>query len=296
MSAWESNDGSLAEKDLKKIHEYYGLAVPAILGEAFALLRGKPLQEKEREIQTYLGALTGLFDDLYDDKELSDEEILIMVQNPENSKPQSSFEELFLKFYMRALKMGPRRRIIDYLVKGHHAQVASREQANSTPSQERIAQITREKGGVFLQFYRCGFEAEPRVGELKMLYRVGALGQLENDIFDVYKDHKEGIQTLATTCVSIEALRAVFVDWTKEYNESLNSLHAPEDQKRLFERFTRILYLRGLVCLDQLSKCEQRAGESFNPSNHTREELICDMAKVRNQLRLWGYFKKGDPS
>ena len=35
------NDGSLDEADLKKLRGYYGLAVPAVLGEAFCALRGK---------------------------------------------------------------------------------------------------------------------------------------------------------------------------------------------------------------------------------------------------------------
>jgi hypothetical protein len=39
--AKQSNDGSLDESDFKKITHYYGLAVPAILGEAFCALHGR---------------------------------------------------------------------------------------------------------------------------------------------------------------------------------------------------------------------------------------------------------------
>src|SRR5687767_9983842 len=64
--AEKTNDGSLDAADFKKITHYYGLAVPAILGESLAVLRGKPLSEKERYALTYLGAITGLFDDFFD--------------------------------------------------------------------------------------------------------------------------------------------------------------------------------------------------------------------------------------
>lgn len=42
------NDGTLDDRDIQKIFNYYGLAVPAILGEAFCLLNGTKMTERER--------------------------------------------------------------------------------------------------------------------------------------------------------------------------------------------------------------------------------------------------------
>ena len=64
------NDGNLEENDLKKITGYYGLAVPAILGEAFCTLRGKKMTDKERLASTCQGAMTGLGDDFFDKQRL----------------------------------------------------------------------------------------------------------------------------------------------------------------------------------------------------------------------------------
>ncbi|MBK8494377.1 MAG: hypothetical protein IPL50_04655 [Chitinophagaceae bacterium] len=47
-AAKKEADGSLDENDIKKITGYYGLAVPAVLGEAFCVLRGEPMTGKER--------------------------------------------------------------------------------------------------------------------------------------------------------------------------------------------------------------------------------------------------------
>ena len=292
--AMADNDGSLSEQDLEKIRKYYGLAVPAILGEGFAMLRGKALNEEEREIQTNLGALTGLFDDLYDEKELSDENILSLVQEPEKYDAQSAFEKLFLTFYLRALSLGPRQPIIDLLVKGHYAQVGSREQASGEISRERIAEITREKGGVFLQFYRAGFEGDPSSIESEMLYNIGGVGQLENDIFDVYKDYQQGIKTLSTTMTSVVELRKTYNDWIEAYQNSLAQLDYPAKNKKQFERFTRILYLRGRVCLEQLEALESKHNGSLDLAECSRQELICDMSSVKNQFRLLvNYVVKG---
>jgi len=60
---------------LKKIHTYYGLSVPAFLGEYFCLLRGKMMSDSERYPLTYLGALTGFFDDFFDEKNTPNDHI-----------------------------------------------------------------------------------------------------------------------------------------------------------------------------------------------------------------------------
>ena len=64
-----NNDGSLTPQDLKKITSYYGLGVPGVLGESFCLLRGKKMTENERLCLTFLGGISGLLDDLFDDPE-----------------------------------------------------------------------------------------------------------------------------------------------------------------------------------------------------------------------------------
>lgn len=47
-TAKRSNDGSLDASDFKKITHYYGLAVPAILGDSICALRGFKMTKKEK--------------------------------------------------------------------------------------------------------------------------------------------------------------------------------------------------------------------------------------------------------
>lgn len=290
--ALKNNDGSIASKDIQKIRTYYGNAVPAILGEGYAILRGKPLTEGERFVQTYLGGLTGLFDDLFDDKAIEQDRLLEMVNNPLESQAKSSFEALFLKFYIKALTQGNREQIIKLLVKGFYAQVESLKQANVDINQDDISVITREKGGIFLQFYRSGFFEEPTKTENEMLYNIGAIGQLENDIFDLYKDHKDGIKTLSTIHTSIQGLGETYQSWIRLYENSLAELEFNEKSKASFERFTRILYLRGNICLQQYQELEHNMGGRLDVSKCQRNELICDMGKLGNQIKLLNLFLK----
>ncbi len=46
--------------------------------------------------------------------------------------------------------------------------------------------------------------------EEELLFRIGFLGQLENEIFDIYKDHKVGLRTLATNTRTIPELKKIY--------------------------------------------------------------------------------------
>src|SRR5436190_5404165 len=90
------NDGSLDEEDFKKITHYYGLAVPAILGEAICLLRGHKMTERERMALTCQGAMTGLFDDFFDKRGKSDETVKTLIEKPQELTGNNESEKIFL--------------------------------------------------------------------------------------------------------------------------------------------------------------------------------------------------------
>ena len=94
-----------------------------------------------------------------------------------------------------------------YALKVYEAQILSLQQENDGLNEDELKKITFEKGGVSMPLYRCGFEGEINELEYNLLYNLGAIGQLENDIFDVYKDDKSGVRTLVTTAKDINHLR-----------------------------------------------------------------------------------------
>src|SRR5258707_1006455 len=104
QTAMEQNDGSLDKDDLKKITHYYGLAVPAILGEALCTLRGTKMNTRERLALTYQGAMTGLFDDFFDKEKMNDESVKAFMERPAQQTGQNTRQRLFLQFYKKALE------------------------------------------------------------------------------------------------------------------------------------------------------------------------------------------------
>ncbi len=285
-----SNDGTLTDKDFLKINKYYGLAVPAILGEAFCILRGTKMTSSERWVCTCQGAITGLFDDFFDDLKLPEDQIIDMVNNPQTILPQSSNEKLFLEFYKIALDKAAFPILIKkQLMQVHKAQVASVEQENCNIGSERIWEITRLKGGDSVLFYRTALDNLLVSGEEEALFQLGSLMQFENDIFDIYKDFEDNIATLPTTISKINVLRNLYVDHMNKFINLCYKINYPNNQIKQFLNKVMPVLNRGFVCLDSYQKLEHSNKGSFDIKCFSRKQLICDMEKPENFLKTLQY-------
>jgi hypothetical protein len=292
--AEKTDDGSLDENDLKKITGYYGLAVPAILGEAFCALRGKEMTEKERMASTCQGAMTGLGDDFFDKQRLSEEALKDFIERPEHFYGNTASEKLFLHFYKTALANAPDRvKMQQQIYRVFHAQLMSKQQSKAGLSYEVIKDITLRKGAESLLYYRTAFEHPFKKGEEKMLYCLGGLMQLSNDIFDVYKDHKNGISTLVTTATKIKELRFLYSALLQIGKEAAYRSGYPKNNVSDFLGIISIgIFSRCYVCLDQLEKSEKRSAGVFDPGQYQRKDLVCDMDTAKNKWRSLRYHLK----
>jgi hypothetical protein len=289
--AKKTNDGSLEEKDFKKITGYYGLAVPAIVGESYAILRNYPLTERERAALTYLGAITGLFDDFFDKDYLHDEKIRLLMETPGALTGENSSQKLFLHFYKKAIdNVEHKDLLLHYFKKVFEAQIKSKKQAGPGLSEKEIFDITIEKGGVSVLFYRAALSNNLIDNEEKALYQTGGFMQLGNDIYDIYKDRNHGIYTLPTTTKDIAELRTTFLNQLKYSQELMLKLGYEKKHTRYFLRLMS-LYLcsRCYVFFDQLEKKQKETGNVFKPAEYSRQVLVCDMEKTSNKFRTLGY-------
>jgi hypothetical protein len=290
---YEKQDGSISKEDVQKIARYYALAVPAILAEAFAVLRQRPLTAAERKVATYLGATTGLFDDFFEKTTLSDSYIKGLYQLPEVHKGQNDNERLANMCWLKALSGCRKPDLLKACaLKVHEAQIMSRAQKEGLPSSDAMLRITKEKGGYSVAFYMAMFyDVFPAEDEM-LFYNVGALLQLENDLFDVYKDHRDGISTLVTKPDSIADLRKLYCSMWQQVKTDINKTVFSEKGKRRFRCIIGALVSRGYVCLDMLAKREQQNKGRFNPAAFSRKELICDMEKPLNMLMSMHYYAR----
>ncbi|MBN2615194.1 MAG: class 1 isoprenoid biosynthesis enzyme [Bacteroidales bacterium] len=292
----EHHDESLDERDFSKIRKYYGLAVPGVLGEAFALLRGKKMTLSERSALTYLGGLTGLADDFFDKTQTRDQHILSLIKDEKDVNIRGSNEELFMTLYRKALSFSiHREEIITRCLEVFEAQIDSKKQSSPSITQDEIKNITYRKGGSSLVFYRAAMDHSLDSEEMKMLHALGSLFQLENDIFDVYKDHKNNIQTLVTTETRMQDLQKKYRSLIREFIQSVDQLAYSSKNKKQFIRLILVVISRGCVALRQLKKNQKKSQQVFAIDQYERKDLICDMEKLPNIFRTTHYFAKVNP-
>jgi len=293
--AQRENDGSLDDKDFRKITRYYALGVPAILGESFCRLRGKSMSEDERLAMTWLGAATGLFDDFFDKRKMSEDYIRKLISKPEEIIAANSYERLSLKFYLKALAHAADANLLKRIsLQVFEAQILSKRQTDPDIDTDEIRHITLLKGGVSILLYRSVFGECTNEEEKQMLLKTGGLGQLENDMFDVYKDSRDGIRTLATTGKNISNLRKTYVSLINEVAGLVHKTAYPHKNKRQFLGILSLVVSKGFVCLDKLEKNEKQTNNTFIPERYRRVDLICDMEKPFNFFRSIHYYLKND--
>ncbi|MBS4057489.1 MAG: class 1 isoprenoid biosynthesis enzyme [Bacteroidales bacterium] len=293
----QSGAHPLDPKEMKKITHYYGLAVPAILGEAFGILLAKPMSRNERMALTYLGGATGLFDDFFDKHHLPKDYILDLLRQSRDLIVTNANEQLFLNLYGKALEHAANPDLVrTYSLKIFESEVLSEKQLNPEIDIHEIKRITLEKGGVSLLFYRSGMDAAISDEEKVLFFHLGGLLQLENDIFDIYKDHRDGIKTLATTATKIEPLRVTYTTLTDQVIRYVHETAFSEKNKRQFIDIMLIIIGRGFVCLDMLARNEKSSNNVFSIDSYSRKDLICDMEKPINMLRTIHYFATYNPA
>lgn len=291
------SSSGLSHSDITKIRKYYGNAVPSILGEGFCILRGSPLSQRERFAMTYLGSLTGLYDDFFDKLDTQENHIFELTINPFDTTLQNIHESLFAKLYRLALLHCPSSELLKQkFIEVYKAQIQSKLQYKSSLASSHIEEITYLKGGTSLLFYRSALNDKPDEFEEAFLYGLGSLMQLENDVFDVYKDYQNNISTLVTKTKKVNELRETYTELHREVIKLVSKTKFPRKNKILFARFINLIICRGYVCLDCLEKNEKLTNNVFSIELYSRKMLICDMEKFRNSIKTFKYYAKSNVS
>jgi len=279
-----SNDGSISKIDIKKVTNYYALGIPGFLGAAFGVLRGKALLNTERFTMTYLGGISGLLDDLFDDPHKKWNHLENFILNPDSMMPTNSFETLLLQLYKDGLsKASNPEKLKQKAFEVFQTEKESIFQQEKGISEDKIKELTFSKGGNSFLFYRLCMQHPLNAAEEKLMFQVGGLMQLGNDIFDVWEDSQQQIKTLATCSQDINKLRKTFIE---ELNLIVEYAHATSYHEKNIQQFLNFIFLgisRVFVCLDQFKKLQASENSIFQPEEYSRKQLICDMELFKNK-------------
>lgn len=271
---------------LKKIHNYYCLGVPATCA-IYAGIYGKKLTTDQRKLATLAGILTPLIDNFTDHQTLSAEALDRLTTAPERFHPLT-LEEAIVKDILCILlqKVSSPHGFLKALKDTIQAQHRSALQMQPETALEKLLEISTSKGGYSHIFFHYLIEEIPTQETIDTLYQMGGMLQLSNDIFDVYKDHQEGIATYANRCPDYTLFEQEYLRGCRKYCKMARSLPYPAPGIQLFTSFFGGVMGRGLVALQMLKKLQQQTGCAALPLDQLqRSQLICDMEKPGNKLQ-----------
>ena len=279
-------DGKFDKKTLEKIVKRYSIQ-QHFINDSFSSLYGRNNNANERERNLLYFIMVSVYDDFFDDKTLTLDQIDSIFYHPEAFNPQTFFEKVFVYTHIRLLNDVENR--VQYFkdFEGLHlAQKDSLEQFNPKVTDKNLLSITTRKGGFCLLMCRHYLDT-PYLPETNATwYALGGVIQLTNDLYDIYKDMQEGIITLAVRAKQYEAIYALYHKHAQALNKTINQLPITHNKKMDLSIILNVIAAFGYVALDNLKRLQ--ANNASLPAFETlaRKELIIDMEKNSNRFKL----------
>ena len=278
------------QEQLKKIRQYYGLFIPTILCSGYKHLYNEKYTEAERKRATLFGILTPVGDDLFDIDKLDVTAINEITYHPESYDAKTFSAHIAKEIQSFMLKDVPfRKEYLEAAKNVFEIQLETIKQTDPSINDKDLEQITYAKGGYSVIIYHQIMEKPASEAIWKVLFYIGSLMQFANDLFDMFKDLREGIITLPNRCTDYTSLRELFMSRVKECNQLIYALPYKHHKKEEFAVAMHLIISRGIIVIDKMIGLERQLGKPLNYKNLTRQQLICDMEKTKNILK-WLYY------
>ncbi len=283
-------NGSFQPEQKRKIEKYYGLFITSFLCSSYKRLQSKTLTPEERKRATLFGILTPVGDDLFDIDKLDIESIRTITFAPESYAATTFSSHVAKEIQTYLLQHVPHKTI--YLEASKNVldiQVETMKQTNPAISKEALERITYTKGAASVIIYHQCLDDAADSQMQEVLFLIGSLYQLGNDIFDLYKDVRDNILTLVNTCGDFNALKQNFIERVRLQNNKIMALPYNEKNKKEFCIVMNTINARSMVALDQFIKLQKKKASKIDWWKMERKDMICDMEKPKNILK-WFYY------
>jgi len=272
---------------LNRIKKYYCIGVPVVCA-GFAKIYGRDLTPAERENATLGGIITPLIDDFTDKKQLSPEQLETLLSFSARAEPASLEEAIVNGILVRLYeRVSSREGTVDAFKRTLQAQQGSARQTGKGLPPSDLLKITMDKGAWSLILYHYLITEVPTQQTIGMIYQMGGVLQIAQDIFDVYKDFHEGVATLANTCGDYREFEQFYMAECRKFCVMARALPNRKADLEFFIVFTANSMARGIVALHRLGRLQRRMGGGVLAFDRIeRKQLICDMEKPLNFLRM----------
>jgi hypothetical protein len=272
-------------RTIKRITKYWELSLHVICNSLYKL-SGKELSADEQHRILLLSIFGPLYDDLFDDRILSHEQIASFTLEPSKHIP-GSFEEHVLKnIYLQLLERSPdARKVTEHLYEVFLWQKASLRQMSPDVGQEELYEITYKKSYYSILLFYSILDHYPDDAVLEMTYPMAGLLQLTNDAFDVYKDVHSGIYTLPNLYRNFDHLQQHFMNEVALFNQRLGQLPFLQQAKDFYSITVHALHAMGWMAMEQLKETTRDVNSVEELATLSRQSLVCDMDHFSQQVR-----------
>lgn len=283
-------NGKFQPEQRKKILDYYGLFITSFLCSSYKRLYGKRLTNEERKRATLFGILTPVGDDLFDIDKLDNESIRQITFEPETFVASTFSSHIAKEIQTYLLQTVPHKE--EYIKASKDVldiQIETIKQTNPNISQEEMRRITYTKGAVSVIIYHQCLNEAADDQMLEVLFLIGSLYQLGNDIFDLYKDVRDNIYTLVNTCEDYVQFKKDFIKRIELQNQRIYALPYAKKDKEDFCIVMNTINARSLVAIDQFISTQKKYGSEVDWWKLQRKEMIVDMEEKKNILKWLKY-------
>jgi hypothetical protein len=234
-----------------------------------------------------MGVFTPLYDDLFDELKLDPKQIQKLTITPDLFEADIFLTKIVKEIGSDLINTAANKdSYLDILEELLKIQVDTLEQFNRNISQTELQRITWEKGMISYVYYYTHFFGSPNDTIRDLLFEIGGLHQLSNDVFDMYKDCQEKTYTLANTCKDFTVFKVFFLEKVTIMKQKIMALPYRKKDKRYFCLIMLSLLGSTIVAIDYLIRMEKKRGKNINWIEVERKELVIDMEKPLNTFRL----------
>ncbi len=277
----------LTSKEKRRLkHYFYGTTYLSII---FGTLQNHFRTPREKHLFSNLAALAYFFDDLADAFRNHDEAKILWKNNPEDYGHAADDDRKlalhFLSNVYRELPPQDLQPFKNYLLRVFNVETDGRQQQDKFLTFKDLEKITAEKGGCSVLMFRRILGNHLTTAEESAIFQFGYLIQLCDDIFDIWFDENEGIQTLPIHFAkqkNIAAMHLLFEKQVAVVAEKFRASGLPKNQIETSLRVIHFVVSVTRVCLRHYLFLEKNEGTLPLAD---RKKMVVDMEKWGN--RFW---------
>lgn len=262
--------------------------VHSLLDYSLCGLAGRSISKGELKACVYFCACLPLYDDFFDKNDLTAEEIKGLMQAPKHFEPKNPVEGLFIHLLKEVYKNLPDPILFAKYFEGlYYGQEESKKLLDPTLEYAHVKKIAFEKGGHSALLFRSILKHPFLKGEEKALYQLGVVGQLLDDLFDLWDDLEEGVNTIVTKYDDdFTPIYDVYLSEVQSLKCLILNLNYKLGCKNKFIRELMLMVNGGTLCGQHYMRLQKQNKGVFDIQEIGREALICDMENKLNWIKM----------